>query len=62
MMKRKGKIRWGTVFAAVAGVVGVLGDPAVLGYLPHGAASAVAAAGVIVAALKKSIVREEHER
>ena len=61
-MKRKGKIRWGSLLNAVVGVVAVLGDPDMLGYLPAKVAGPVAFASVLVAAYKKAVVREEHER
>lgn len=59
---RKGKIRWGALLTAVTGVVAVLGDPDVLGYLPARLSAPIAIAAVVVAAVKKSVVREEHER
>lgn len=61
-MARKGKIRWGTVLTAAVGVVAALGDPDVLGYLPPKVAAPVAIAALIVSAVKKAAVREEHER
>lgn len=61
-MKRKGKIRWGTAFWTVVGVVSALGDPDVLAYLPAKIAAPVAGAAVVVLALKKALLRDEHER
>lgn len=61
-MIKKPKIRWGSLLAGVVSVVGILGDPDLLGYLPHKVGAAVGLAGVVVAAYKKSVIREEHER
>lgn len=61
-MARKPKIRWGTLLAVGVSVVGALGDPAVIGFLPHTVATAVTIAGAVVAGVKKAVVRDEHER
>lgn len=61
-MIRKSKIRWGAVINAVVGVAAALSDPHVLGFLPEQLTKPVTIACLVIAAVKKSVVREEHER
>lgn len=61
-MIKKPKIRWGSLLAGVVSVVGILGDPDLLGYLPPKIGAIIGIAGAVIAAYKKSAIREEHER
>lgn len=65
-MKRKGKIRWGTLTAALGAVGGVvltvLSDPHVLQSAAGKLGVSVAVLGAVVTAVKKAVVRDDSER
>ena len=54
-MKFSFRIHWPAVLAAATTVVGVLGDPAVIGFLPHPVATAVTIAGVALQAVTRAV-------
>lgn len=60
--KRKSKIRWGTLLVAITGIAAVLGEPAIAGLVPEKYSHMIATISVVILALKKHVVREEHER
>ena len=65
-MKRKAKIRWGSLGAVAATIGGtvltVLSNPAVLASAAGKIGISATVLGGIVAGLKKALVREDHER
>lgn len=64
--KRKGKLRWGTLTAALSSVAGVVvavaTEPAVIQTVAGKIGVSAVVLGAIVSAVKKSLVRPEHER
>lgn len=68
-MKRKGKIRWGALVNAAVGVLAVLADPSTLDLagkvgiaVPEQLTHGVALATLLIAAVKKAVVRDDSER
>lgn len=64
--RRKSKVRWGTLGAALGSVAGVVltvvSDPHVITTVAGKVGLSAAALGVIVTAVKKAVVRDEDER
>lgn len=63
-MFRKGKIRWGAVLNAVAGIIAIAGSPEAAAFLPVSATVAhlIALATLVNATLIKPAVRKDAER
>ena len=59
---KKPKIRWPAVLGVVISIGGLASHPEILALLPEKAAVIVSAVGVVIQALTKPIIREEHER
>ncbi len=65
-MKRKSKVRWGTLVALASSLGGialtVASDPHVMQSVAARTGVSITIVGAVVGALKKALTRDEHER